>query len=128
MKLLIASLIATLLLVAGCSLPTKQMQTEDGKPIFIGPDGKATLEANDPASNEPNAPLLETDVEKVEGIATAAKDAGSKLPEPFGLIVGGLLGIIGTAGVGALRKKREKERAKAAAELAAKKAEPVVAT
>ena len=127
MKLATLALIAALLVLAGCTMPTKQMLTEDGKPIFIGPDNKATLEPVNPATNEPNAPLLETDVEKVEGIATAAKEAGSKLPEPFGLIVGGLLGIAGTTGLNALRKKRDAARAKAKAELDAKK-EPVVAT
>lgn len=104
----------------GCSIPAKQMLTDDGKPIFVGPDGKATLEQTDPATNSPNEPLMETDVEKVEGIAEAAKSAGSKLPEPFGFIVGGLLGVAGAATVNAMRKSREKARAKAKAELEAK--------
>lgn len=122
----ILSLILCAAAMIGCAVPAKQMMTEDGKPIYVGQDGKATLEQTDPATNAPNEPLMETDVEKIEGIADAAKNAGSKLPEPFGLIVGGLLGVIGSAGVSAFRKSREKARAKAKAELEAKA--PVVAT
>lgn len=109
----------------GCTMPAKQMLTDDGKPIFVGPDGKATLEQTDPATNAPNEPLMETDVEKVEGIAEAAKSAGSKLPEPFGYIASGLIGLAAGAFIPSLRKKRDAARAKAKAELAAK---PVTTT
>lgn len=84
-------------------------EAEAGQTIYVDSKGKATANAVDPETNEPNKKLMVPDVERIEKYKEQGEKAAGGLPAPFSTILLAILGIGGPGAIAGARLLRKKK-------------------